>query len=68
MVKKNKPTELVLPTDYGLVELRSGRAVISRDFFATMCLSQLNAVWAAITIKYCPQFEKCTVLPGTGIV
>ena len=56
-----------MPTDYKLV-LNGNNAVISRDFFPTMCPSQLNGDWAAITIKFRPWFEQCAINPVTKVV
>ena len=47
MTKKKVPTKLAIPTDYAL-ETIGGNAVISQDFFPTMCPSQLNGDWATI--------------------
>ena len=56
-----------MPTDYELA-LNGNKAVICRDFFPTMCPSQLNGDWAAITIKYRPWFEKCAINPVSKVV
>jgi hypothetical protein len=65
--KKNEPTKMEMPTDYELA-LNGNKAVICRDFFPTMCPSQLNGDWAAITIKYRPWFEKCAINPVSKVV
>ena len=49
-----------MPTDYDLA-LKGNNAVICRDFFPTMCQSQLNGDWVAITIKFRPWFEACAI-------
>ena len=49
-----------MPTDYELA-INGNNAVICRDFFPTMCPSQLNGDWAAITIKFRPWFEACAI-------
>ena len=67
MSKKRAPTKLAIPTDYAL-QTRAGKAVISRDFFPTMCPSQLNGDWATITVKYRPYFDSCAMTPGTNMV
>ena len=56
-----------MPRDYEIA-LKADKAVISRDFFPTMCPSQLNGGRAAITIKFCPWFEKYAINQGTKIV
>ena len=57
---KKEPIKLVMPGDYKIA-LNEDKAVISRDFFPTMCPSQLNGDWVAITIKFRPWFEKCAI-------
>ena len=64
---KKKPTKLVMLRDYEIA-LNGKKVVISRDFFSTMCPSQLNGDWAAITVKFRPWTEKCAVNPITKIV
>ena len=48
---------MAMPHDYPMKE-NGGKAIISRDFFPTMCPSQLNDDWATKTIKFRPWFEK----------
>ena len=64
---KKEPTKLVMPRDY-VIALNGDKAVISRDLFPTMCPSQLNGDWVAITIKFCPWFEKCAINPVSKTV
>ena len=62
-----KGTAMAMPHDYPMKE-NGGKAIISRDFFPTMCPSQLNDDWATKTIKFRPWFEKSAVDQITKIV
>ena len=68
MSKKNPPAPLVLPRDYGPILLVDEKAEICRDFFPTLCPSQLDLDWAALTVKYAPYFTKSAVSPATRVV
>ena len=68
MSKKNPPPPLDLPSDYGPIVSVDGKAEICRDFFPTVCPSQLDLNWAALSVKYAPYFTKSAVSPATRVV
>jgi hypothetical protein len=54
---------LQLLTGYALV-VKDENAVINRNFFPKLSPSKFNDEWAAMTIKFCPNFKTDAQIRG----